>query len=165
MHSVHPARIPLRRVARASSILVCEARALVVSRRPLHLPMWQMHTGCTDWLQRIGPTNAWWGCDAYDVNDCFLNTPRNEVLDSARFWMAVTAEKSRRQPCFATSKDGKKGDHRGRPSSVHYWEITCAQLLHAFDWERKCTRRKCGCDRLHCNCPVLVCRFPLCLGR
>ena len=135
VHSVHPMRIPLSRVARASSILVCEARALVIARRPSHLPMWQMHAGCTDWLQRISATNGWWGTDEYDVNDCFLNTPRNEVLDAARFWIAVTAAKTRRQPCFAISKDGKKGDHRGRPASVHYWEITCEQLLLAFEWE------------------------------
>ena len=75
------------------------------------------------------------GTDEYDVNDCFLNTPRSEVLNSARFWIATTSENSRRQPCFAISKDGKKGDHRGRPSSVHYWEITCEQLLLAFEWE------------------------------
>ena len=138
VHSVHPMRIPLGRIARASSILVCEARALVIARRPSHLPMWQMHAGCTDWLQRISATNGWWGVDEYDVNDCFLNTPRNEVLDAARFWIAVSSAQTRRQPCFAISKDDKKGDHRGRPSSVHYWEITCEQLLLAFEWELTC---------------------------
>ena len=63
-----------------------------------------------------------------------LNTPRPEVLDSARFWIDATARQSRRQPCFAIAKDGKKGDHRGRPASLHYWEITCEQLLLAFEW-------------------------------
>ena len=46
----------------------------------------------------------------------------------------VTARQSRRRPCFAIAKDGKKGDHRGRPASLHYWEITCEQLLLAFEW-------------------------------
>ena len=138
MHSVHPLRISLGRVARAASVLVCEVRLLVMKRRSSHLPMWQMHSGSKEWLQRISSTINWWGCDEYDVNDCFLNTPRHEVLDSARFWLAVTTEISRKQPCFAISKDGNKGDHRGRPSSVHYWEITCQQLLNAFEWELDC---------------------------
>ena len=134
-HSVHPMRIPLHRVARAASILVCEARMLVLARRPSHLPMWQLHSGSKEWLARLSSTAGARGCDEYDVNDCFLRTPRHEVLDSACFWIDVTAAHSRKQPCFAIAKDGKKGDHRGRPSSVHYWEITCEQLLLVFAWE------------------------------
>ena len=134
-HSCHPNRIPLRRIARALSILVCEARALVMVRRPSHLPMWQLHSGSREWLQRIGATLGWWGCDEYDVADCFLNTPRDEVLDSIRFWTDIAAQQSRRQPCYAIAKDGKKGDHRGRPSSIHYWCITSEQLLLACEWE------------------------------
>ena len=57
------------------------------------------------------------------------------MLNSARFWIDVTALRSRRQPCFAIAKDGKKGDHRGRPASVHYWTITAEQLLLAFEWD------------------------------
>ena len=134
-HSVHPLRIGLGRLARAASILVCEARLMVMQRRPSHLPMWQLHAGSKEWLQRIARTVGWWGCDEYDVTDCFLNTPRQEVLESARFWIAATARHCRRQPCFAIAKDGKKGDHRGRPSSIHYWAITCQQLLLAFEWD------------------------------
>ena len=118
-HSCHPNRIALRRVARALSILACLARVLVMERRPSHLPMWQLHSGSKDWLQRIGKTRGWWGCDEYDVADCFLNTPRNEVLESVRFLTSVAARCSRRQSCFAFAKDGKKGDHHDRPSSIH----------------------------------------------
>ena len=85
VHCVHRLRIPLSRIARASAILVCEARMLVLERRPTHLPMWQLHSGSREWLERIRHTSGWWGCDEYDVNDCYLNTPRPEVLDSARF--------------------------------------------------------------------------------
>ena len=134
-HSTHPNRIALRRVARALSILVCEARVLVMERRPSHLPMWQLHSGSKEWLQRVAATAGWWGCDEYDVADCFLNTPRGRVLDDVRFWTAVTAEHTRRQACFAIAKDGKKGDHRSRPSSIHYWCITVEQLLLACEWE------------------------------
>ena len=72
------------------------------------------------------------------MNDCFLNTPRHEVLLSARFWVAETGKLSRKQQCFAIAKDGKKGDHHGRPSSVHYWQITSEQLLLGFEWELHC---------------------------
>ena len=32
----------------------------------------------------------------------------------------------------------QEDDHRGRPSSGHYWEITCEQLLLAFEWALTC---------------------------
>ena len=134
-HSVHPLRIALSRLARASSLLVSDARLLVMARRPSHLPMWQLHSGSREWLQRISATTGWWGCDEYDVCDCFLNTLRHKVLCAARFWIDITGHHTRRQPCFANAKDGKKGDHRGRPSSIHYWAITCQQLLLAFEWD------------------------------
>ena len=111
-HSVHPLRIALSRLARAFSLLVSDARLLVMARRPSHLPMWQLHSGSREWLQRISATTGWWGCDEYDVCDCFLNTLRHKVLCAARFWIDITGHHTRRQPCFAIAKDGKKGDHR-----------------------------------------------------
>ena len=57
------------------------------------------------------------------------------MLGSAAFWIDATAQRTRKQPSFAISKDNKKGDHRGRPSSIHYWGITCKQLLLAVEWE------------------------------
>ena len=57
------------------------------------------------------------------------------MLGSAAFWIDATAQRTRKQPSFAISKDNKKGDHRGRPSSIHYREITCKQLLLAVEWE------------------------------
>ena len=106
-----------------------------MERRPMHLPMWQLHSGSKQWLQRIGGTFGWWGCDEYDVADCFLNTPREEVMESVRFWADVAASRSRRQSCFAISKDGKQGDHLGRPCSIHYWSIASEQLMLACEWE------------------------------
>jgi len=134
-HCKHPLRVALRRVARALAVLVGEARDLVLKRRLQHLPMWQLHSGSAEWLGRIAATARWWGCEEYDVADCFLNTPRKAVLAAVRFWLETTQRCSRRQPAFAISKDGKAGDHRGRPSSVHYWEITAEQLLAACEWD------------------------------
>ena len=67
--------------------------------------------------------------------DCFLNTPRDAVLAAVEFWLRQTQGRLRTQPCFAISKDGKAGDHRGRPASIHYWSITAEQLLSACAWD------------------------------
>jgi hypothetical protein len=134
-HCKHPLRIALKRVARALAILVVEARGHVLQRRPDHLPMWQLHAGSAEWLKRVSPTKGWWGCEEYDVADCFLNTPREAVQEAVGYWLQFTQRCTRRQPSFAISKDGKAGDHRGRPSSIHYWEITAVQLLAACAWD------------------------------
>jgi hypothetical protein len=97
--------------------------------------MWQLHSGSAEWLKRLAATKGYWGCEEYDVADCFLNTPREAVLGAIRFWLGATQQRTRRQPCFAISKDGKAGDHRGRPSSVHYWCLTAEQLLSACEWD------------------------------
>ena len=134
-HCKHPLRIALKRVARALALLVTEAGELVLQRRTEHLPMWQLDAGSAEWLKRVSPTKWWWGCEEYDVADCFLNTPREAVLEAVGYWLQTTQRCTRRQPAFAISKDGKAGDHRGRPSSIHYWEITAVQLLAACAWD------------------------------
>ena len=57
------------------------------------------------------------------------------MLAALTFWITTTQQRSRRQPAFAISKDGKAGDHRGRPACVHYWTITAEQLLAACAWD------------------------------
>ena len=47
----------------------------------------------------------------------------------------TTQRCSRRQQCFAISKNGKAGDHRGRQSSVYHCEITAVQQLAACAWD------------------------------
>jgi len=79
-HCFHPLRIALRRIARALAVLVMDARKLVVYKRPTHLSMWQLHSGSTEWLQRLEATYGGWGCEEFDVADCFLNTPRESVM-------------------------------------------------------------------------------------
>ena len=108
---------------------------MAMEKRPSHLPMWQLHSGSAEWLGRLAETKGWWGCEEYDVADCFLNTPRDAVLAAVDFWLATTHSRSRRQPCFAISKDGKAGDHRGQPSSIHYYSITAEQLVEACRWD------------------------------
>jgi hypothetical protein len=134
-HCKHPLRLALRRVSRALAILVCDARKAVMEKRSTHLPMWQLHSGSAEWLKRLITAKGWWGCDEYDVADCFLNTPREAVLAAVEFWLTTTQQRTRRQPCFSISKDGKAGDHRGQPCAVHYWTITAKQLLAACQWD------------------------------
>ena len=134
-HSVHPMRVGSKRVARALAVLVQEARQVVMEKWPSHLPMWQLHSGSREWLARIARTGSWWGSLEYDVSDCFLNTPREAVMESVSFWLGFTESRSRRQRCFAISKDGKRGDHRGQPASIHYWAVTSEQLISACQWE------------------------------
>jgi len=134
-HAVHPLRTALRRVSRALALLVTDARKLVIEARSSHLPMWQLHSGSVEWLGKLDVTRGWWGLVEFDVADCFLNTPRDAVLAAVEFWLEKTERKTRRQPEFAISKDGKGGDHRGHPSSVHYWVITSKQLVDACKWD------------------------------
>ena len=108
-------RTALRRVARALAVLATEARKVVLEHLPNHLPMWQLHSGSAEWMQRLAVTKEWWGCEEYDVADCFLNTPPDAVLAAVEFWLLTTQRRSRRHPCFGISKDGKAGDHSGRP--------------------------------------------------
>ena len=134
-HSRHPLQPALKRLARALSVLVCEARALVLERRRTHLPMWQLHAGSAEWLKKLVPTAGWWGYEEFDVMDCFLNTARDEVELALDFWLNASQGRTRRQPCFGISKDGKAGDKRGRPPVEHYWVIHADQLRAAVHWD------------------------------
>ena len=89
-HSRHPLRMALKRVARALAVLVCEARLLVLERLHDHLAMWQLRSGSAEWLERLAATKGWWGCEEYDVANCFLNTPREAVLAALTFWTTTT---------------------------------------------------------------------------
>ena len=128
-YCLHPLRVAFRRIARALAVLVTDARKVVMEKRPTHLPMWQLHSGSAEWLQRLVATRGGWGLEEFDVSDCFLNTPRESVLAAVKFWMVTTQSRTRRQPCFGISKDGKAGDHRGRHPVMHYWVITAEQIM------------------------------------
>ena len=87
------------------------------------------------WLKRGSSTNGLWDCEEYDVADCFINASLRDVQEAMGYWLLTTQRCSRRQKYIAISKDGKAGDHRGRPSSIHYCEITAVQLLAACAWD------------------------------
>ena len=71
----------------------------------------------------------------YDVEDCFLNTSRDEVVAAVIFWLEATPRRTRQQAYFAISKDCKAADHRGRSYSLHFWELSALLMLAVVGWE------------------------------
>ena len=134
-HFIHPGRPVLRKVARALAILVDLASTAVRGSKPNHVPMWRLHEGCQRWIQQLVVRKDITGCAEFDVEDCFLNTPRELVLKALNFWMRFQFSRTRQQPFFAISKDSKKEDHRGRPCAMHYWELSAEEIVDIVEWE------------------------------
>ena len=55
---------------------------------------------------------------AFDVEDCFLNTPRGLVIPALNFWLALCFHRRRGTQYFTIGKNGKAQDHIGRPCSL-----------------------------------------------
>ena len=134
-HNRHPCRPILRRIGRALSLLVCEPTKVVRQRRAHHLPVCQMHHGSLEWLCLLSRQQQLTHLIEYDVEDCFLNTPRSLVLPALDFWLNFDFKRRRGAQYFAISKDGKSEDFIGRPCSAHYWEISAAVVRAAVLWE------------------------------
>ena len=67
----------------------------------------------------------------FDVEDCFLNTPRELVIPALRFWQT----RQERKIFFAISKEAKDEDHVGRPCSSHFWEVSADMAIAVVEWE------------------------------
>ena len=134
-HHRHPCRAVLRRIGRALSLLVAEATKVVRHQRPDHLPVWKMHCGSLEWLNLLSRQRELTHLIEYDVEDCFLNTPRGLVVPALDFWLSFDFKRRRTARYFAISKDGKSEDFIGRPCSEHYWEISAAVVRAAVLWE------------------------------
>lgn len=70
----------------------------------------------------------------FDVEDCFLNTPQNEVLLAVEFWLNMATRRNR-QVYFAVSKDNHKSDHLGWTSSMHHWLLDGREVVAVIRWE------------------------------
>jgi hypothetical protein len=133
-HHLHPLRCVLRRAARALSLLVQASLPFVQSRRPSHNPMWKLHLGTAGWLKTVSSSQlgpcffAEW-----DVSDCFLNTPRAEVLPAIAFWLSLVQRRGR--TFFSISKDSPRSDYIGNSSSPHFWSFPAEELLVVVQWE------------------------------
>ena len=133
-HAGHPCRPFLRRVARVLSMLVELASNVCHQARPHHLPIWRMHKGVQQWLAMLGARQDLEELLEFDVEDCFLNTPRELVLQALRYWLSFPFSRRTLQ-YFAISKDSKREDHIGRPCSPHYWELPVAVVSATVEWE------------------------------
>ena len=134
-HFFHPCRCILRRVARALSILVALATQVVRDSRQGHVPIWRMHQGTRQWLESLARSGPHVELVEFDVEDCFLNTPRHLVVPALRFWTEFEFGRRRRIHHFSISKDSKAEDHVGRPCSAHFWELSAEFVLAVVEWE------------------------------
>ena len=134
-HFLHPCRAFLRRVARALGILAFAAAKAVHEAKGTHLPIWQMHHGTRRWLELLAKQSNLSRLVEFDVEDCFLNTPRELVIPALRFWTEFGFKRGRRARYFAISKDSKNEDYLGRPCSTHFWELSSEMVIAAVEWE------------------------------
>lgn len=150
----HPLRTVLSRCGRALSMLVEAAIPFVNEGRPHHTPIWKMHEGVQRWLALLASpygsddgvgVRRFSGIEEFDVEDCFLNTPKDEVELAVKFWLDKVRKRGR-DVQFAISKDGKNGDHMGWTDSPHHWRISGEELLAVVSWEMEHGREFVRCD-------------------
>ena len=134
-HFLHPCKVFLRRVARALSILASLAAHVVHETKGTHLPIWRMHQGTHQWLKMLTTQSELTHLAEFDVEDCFLNTPRELVVLALRFWIDFQFRRGRSTRFFAISKDAKDEDHLGRPCSPHFWEVSSDTVAATVEWE------------------------------
>ena len=134
-HSRHPCRQLLRRIGRALSLIVQRASEMVQAKRPNHAPMWQLHSGSREWIARLVKQPDTAAVAEFDVEDCFLNTPRDEVLQAVDFWLQLLPRRTRGKLYFSISKDNKAADRMGRSYSADFWEISSDLLAAVVRWE------------------------------
>ena len=53
--------------------------------RPQHLPIWRMHKGVQQWLALLSERQDLAELLVFDVEDCFLNTPKELVLQALQY--------------------------------------------------------------------------------
>ena len=161
-HFFHPGRHVLHKVGRALSILVDMATNAVQGLRPAHVAMWRLHDGSRRWIEQLVRAYSTNGCVEFDVEDCFLNTRREMVMDALSYWLSYQFRRTRQQPDFSISKDSKKADHRGKPCSTHFWEISAETVKAVVDWELRHNSTFAVVDasgdravlRQHCGLPI-----------
>ena len=134
-HSRHPCRAILKRVGRALSVLVCLASQAVQETNRLHVPMWKLHEGSRQWIERLRDRPQTAEIVEFDVEDCFLNTPRSLVTRAHSFWVSFSFGRRRRVQFISISKDSHKEDHVGRPCSSHFWELSVPTICAVVEWE------------------------------
>ena len=115
------------------SLLVEAAIPHVYATQQFHTPMWRLHKGTAAWLRSLARQNGIRPIQQlteYDVVDCFLNMPRNLVLQAPHYWLNII--RKRGALCFAISKDNKEADYLAEPprrTIIHLQSPSWSPLL------------------------------------
>jgi hypothetical protein len=94
-----------------------------------------MHQGVHDWLAKLPKHPSLAQLVEFDVEDCFLNTPRPLVMEALRYWAEFPYCRRRGAMCFSISKDGKRADHVGIAAGPHHWTLKIATVRAVVEWE------------------------------
>ena len=93
-----------------------------------------MHDGVREWLRLLSSLCASELVE-FDVEDCFLNTPREAILPALDYWLQHPVRRRRGPLYFSISKDHQREDHLGRPCSSHFWEVSSSAPQAVIRWE------------------------------
>ena len=114
--------------------------------------MWQLHSGSREWIARLAKNPDTAAVAEFDVEDCFLNTPRDEVLQAVDFWLQSLPRRTRGKLYFSISKDNKAADRMGRSYSADYWELSSELLVAVVRWE---LTENADFEAISSGCPVV----------
>ena len=121
-HDKHPARLGLKRIARALALLVETVIPFVKEKRRQHTTMWRLHTGTLSLLLAVQLSISSGAriesLVELDVANCFLNTLRPSAIPALVFWLGHISKRSR-SVYFSISKDSKNADYIGQSASHH----------------------------------------------
>ena len=116
-------------------MLVCLASQAVPETNRLHVPMWKLHEGSRQWIERLRDRPQTAEIVEFDVEDCFLNTPRSLVTRALSLWVSFSFGRGRRVQFIPICKNSHKEDHAGRPCSSHFWELSVPTICAVVEWE------------------------------
>ena len=103
-----------------------------------HVTLWALHSGMRECLENLCLIANPDSVVEYDVEDCFLNTPRDKVLVALRYWMELLQSQRRRAVTFAISKDCNRNDKLGPSYSLHFWELSADVVEAIVQWDMDC---------------------------
>ena len=81
-----------------------KAVKVVCTGRPHHSPVWKMHSGSQDWAKALSAQQNLAHLIEYDVEDCFLNIPREVVLPTLEFWLNFEFKRRRAVAILQSSR-------------------------------------------------------------
>ena len=95
--------------------------------------MWQLHSGNHEWIACLVNQPGTAAVAEFDVQDCFMNTPRDEVPQAVDFRLEALPRRTRGKLYFSMSKDSKAADRMGPHFllTIGKSQLLCLLLLWA----------------------------------